>query len=307
MKEYYVYVYLNPYKFGEFIYDSYIYKYEPFYVGKGKDYRYKRHFKDYELNNIYNINKSSIINDMISDSYNIEDYIILYENMNELEAINLEIKLIELFGRIDLGTGTLSNMTDGGEGMSGNISPLKGKTYEEIHGVEKAKLLKEEKRKMFLGKKNPMYGVEPKSKGKTYLEYFGEEKSIKIKLKLSEYHTRKIYQYTLFGVFMKEWDSVLDAVGELNICKSSLHNCLSENNISMSAGGFQWKYFKTNTIKSIKSKNIEKYDLNGNLIDSYFTLTEAAKSIDSSVSNLSSKFSGNNECLFKNYKFIKIK
>lgn len=227
--------------------------------------------------------------------------------MNELEAIDLEIKLIELFGRIDLGTGALSNMTDGGEGISGNISHFKGKTYEEIYGVKKAKLLKEQKRNIFLGEGNPMYGVEPKNKGKTYLEFFGEKKSNEIKLKLSEYRTRKIYQYSLFGDFIKEWDSVLAVVGELGICKSSLHNCLSENNISNSANGYQWKYFKSYKIESIKKSKIEKYDLKGILIDSYYTLTEAANSVNSSVSNLSTKFSNKKECIFKNYKFIKIK
>jgi hypothetical protein len=39
---------------------------------------------------------------------------------NEADAFKCEIALIAQFGRRDLGTGTLCNLTDGGEGMTGN-------------------------------------------------------------------------------------------------------------------------------------------------------------------------------------------
>jgi len=44
----------------------------------------------------------------------------LSENMNESDAFQLEMLLIHLYGRIDLGTGCLRNLTDGGEGLSGH-------------------------------------------------------------------------------------------------------------------------------------------------------------------------------------------
>lgn len=43
------------------------------------------------------------------------------DGMSESEAFSLEIELIAKFGRIDRGTGTLANQTDGGDGSSGHI------------------------------------------------------------------------------------------------------------------------------------------------------------------------------------------
>ena len=45
--------------------------------------------------------------------------IILFENLTETEAFSEEIRLINFYGRKDLGTGILRNLTDGGEGSSG--------------------------------------------------------------------------------------------------------------------------------------------------------------------------------------------
>lgn len=36
LKDFYVYVYLDPRKSGEYIYDDLKFNYEPFYVGKGR-------------------------------------------------------------------------------------------------------------------------------------------------------------------------------------------------------------------------------------------------------------------------------
>jgi hypothetical protein len=49
--------------------------------------------------------------------------IFLKKNLTEEEAFKHEIYMIDVFGRIDLGTGILHNKTNGGEGCSGWIMP----------------------------------------------------------------------------------------------------------------------------------------------------------------------------------------
>ena len=46
---------------------------------------------------------------------------IVIENLTEQEANQKEIELILLYGRLDLGTGTLVNMTEGGESCLGRV------------------------------------------------------------------------------------------------------------------------------------------------------------------------------------------
>jgi hypothetical protein len=55
----------------------------------------------------------------------IED--IIFDSLTEQEAFILESNLIKEYGRLDLGTGCLANMTDGGEGCSGLIHSDKTK------------------------------------------------------------------------------------------------------------------------------------------------------------------------------------
>ena len=58
----------------------------------------------------------------------------VYEHMKELVSFDLEINLIQLFGRIDLGTGCLRNRTAGGDGNSGRSI-----TQEEINKCKETK------------------------------------------------------------------------------------------------------------------------------------------------------------------------
>ena len=58
----------------------------------------------------------------------------------------------------------------------------KGKTYEQIYGIEKAKKMKEQKKKMFIGKGNPFYGKVPWNKGKKGLRSHSLETKIKLKV-----------------------------------------------------------------------------------------------------------------------------
>ena len=114
---YYVYIYLDTRKPGCYIYDELNFDYEPIYVGKGKKSRYKKHLSlrlNMENHFYHKLNK------IINEGFNPE-IIITKDNINENEAFEYEIELIKKIGRIIDNTGTLTNLTTGGEGRSGSI------------------------------------------------------------------------------------------------------------------------------------------------------------------------------------------
>jgi hypothetical protein len=85
--------------------DFYTYAYlrknrTPYYVGKGTE------------NRIYSTNRR------VKPPKDKSRIIFLKQNLTEQEAFIHERYMIGVFGRIDLGTGILRNLTDGGEGVS---------------------------------------------------------------------------------------------------------------------------------------------------------------------------------------------
>jgi plasmid stability protein len=88
---------------------------QPFYIGiaKNDDTTYSRaHYK-------YKSKRNKIWLDIINKtSYEVE---ILFEDLTWEEACQKEIEFITLYGRVDLKTGTLANMTKGGDGMVGVV------------------------------------------------------------------------------------------------------------------------------------------------------------------------------------------
>jgi len=96
---------------------------EPFYVGKGKGYRYRSHIKPSSLFEVSH--KNNVIKQILRSGYEILDCIdIVASNLTEQQSLELEALLIEEIGRRDLGNGTLTNMTDGGENPSNHIPSL---------------------------------------------------------------------------------------------------------------------------------------------------------------------------------------
>jgi hypothetical protein len=141
----------------------------PFYIGKGKGKRDQSKHRNPYWKNISN--KHGFIVKRLA------------ENLTEVEAWDLEKKLIAHYGRLYNNTGCLCNLSEGGEGASGVIhtevtkqkwsKAKQGKTWEEIFGTEKAAEMREQrklnaknhsdetKRKISESKKgshNPMWG-----------------------------------------------------------------------------------------------------------------------------------------------------
>jgi len=114
MKSYYVYQYLRE--------DG-----TPYYIGKGKGDR-------------------AWVKHQVSLPTTPDRIQIIKENLSESDALALEIELIGKYGRKDINTGILRNMTDGGEGTSG---------YQ--HKENSRKRISESR----MGEKNPMYGKSP--------------------------------------------------------------------------------------------------------------------------------------------------
>lgn len=83
----------------------------PYYIGKGKgDRAFGKHRKG----------KLPVPKDM-------SKIVFLQEKMSEQDALALEQQLIIKYGRKDLGTGILRNLTDGGEGTSRYVQSLETK------------------------------------------------------------------------------------------------------------------------------------------------------------------------------------
>ena len=133
---FYTYIYLDPRKSGFYNYGNYVFECEPFYVGKGKNEQSKFHLKEakYDVSNkwIYNLYKTNKIKKILQE--NLEPIILkVKENLSEQEAFELEIWLIWAIGRFNLKLGPLTNLTDGGEGVSGHPGPWKGKHLSKNH------------------------------------------------------------------------------------------------------------------------------------------------------------------------------
>ena len=179
----------------------------PYYIGKGQQFRA---WMNHRINNRG-----------VHTPKDISRVVIMEGNLTEVGAFALERFYIRWYGRKDLGLGILHNRTDGGEGGSGaskgkarpgklngmygkkrpaeimakanaaSVLNSKGKTYEEIYGMERATELRKQRSDSLKGKKkSPEHAAKSKlngikgalkigaaRKGKTWDEIYGKEKA----------------------------------------------------------------------------------------------------------------------------------
>jgi hypothetical protein len=127
-KYFYAYLLLDPLKPGDFVFtlsDGYTLSltFEPMYAGKGKGLRSQSHVKEAIYGRVrkhQNAHKLNRINRILAEGLEPLAFVVKSE-LAEDEAFEIERDLIGIIGRRDLGTGSLTNWSDGGEGVT-NLS-----------------------------------------------------------------------------------------------------------------------------------------------------------------------------------------
>lgn len=211
MQIYYVYCYLDTRKPGNFIYGDFTFNYEPFYIGKGKENRYKVHLKECYNKNVFFKRK---INKIIKYTGDIPKIVKIEENLKEFEAYELEKRLIALIGRSDLKQGPLVNMTSGGEGLT-NCSEITKNKLRVPFSEERCKNISKSKK----GKK--------------------VSNDVK-KLLLSYAKVSIIYLDNTLNI-IKEYNSIKEACIELNITGANIFRCCKKYYNIRNGNTFRYK------------------------------------------------------------------
>ena len=226
----------------------YIYRYtrndtnQPFYIGIGS--KRKRNYGTYQTEYeraFSKVNRNEhFLNIIKSVDYTIE---IILET-NSLDFLKQkEIELIKLYGRIDLKTGSLVNLTNGGDGhynMSAkkraNLSKLcterfKGKPLPETQRIKKAQSQ--------IGRVHESKSIEKRTATR---KYNAEKRGYYVPLDKVLKESISILQYDKDMNLIKVWTSIREAARELKLNHTNIINVCKNKPKCKTAGGFIWRY-----------------------------------------------------------------
>ncbi len=216
-------------------------KNEPFYIGIATHLK-RAYDKKSRKNKIW----QSIIS---KSEYRIE---ILFDDLTREEALEKEKELILLYGRIDLKTGSLANLTIGGEDFPGywNI----GRKDSEETKAKKREAAKHKPPRSEEGNKRISLALKgrPKSEehkrklsehfmGKSNGPWTDEQRKKNLDFWIKKYIP--IAQYDLQDNLIKIWDNRTLASIELGISKDNIRKCLYGERSHTC--GYKWKNHTT--------------------------------------------------------------
>lgn len=189
---------------------------EIFYIGVGarKARAYTKDFRNKFWHNIVN-----------KHGYKVE---IIVELKNYEDALKLEKAYIAKYGRLDLGTGQLCNMTEGGEGVLGYV-------FSDEH---KAKISKANKGRKFSeeAKKN----MSNAQKGRIVTEEHRQKISKILTGRKMPSSARPVMQFDLDGNYIKTFETIKEAAEELGKNLGHVSSvCKGQRN---QTAGYKWKY-----------------------------------------------------------------
>jgi len=211
---------------------AYIYRHirldknEPFYIGVGSA---KNHYRAYSK-----CNRNKHWNNIVKNTdYEVD---ILFDDLDNDTAVLKEIEFIKLYGRVDLGTGCLVNLTDGGDGC------LSRKITEEVK--KKISLSNTGKVRSDIFKKNRSIAQKKKLMNpEEYRKHCEATKNNVIKVR---YTTPKkpVLQFDLNNNLLNEFNSITEASDYLGGNKNTpISRCCK--NVYKQSLGYIWK-FKVN-------------------------------------------------------------
>ena len=190
---------------------------ELFYIGKGTGWRHLKSARPDNTNSI----KNRIIKKIIKEG---KEPIpkILFDNMTEEEAYSKEVELINEYGRISDGSGTLANLSLGGEGG--------------LSGVEFSEEHKKNMSIAKIGSNNPMFGVKLSKEQKRVLSeirkgnknhFFGKSHKEESKEKMRKAKEKLYKPLVIDGVNYK---SLTEASEKLKIHKPTISSRCKNSN-----------------------------------------------------------------------------
>lgn len=182
-------------------------KNEPFYIGIGSDFIYKRANSKNGRNIIWNriVSKSD---------YEVE---IIMDNLTWEEACEKEKEFIKLYGRID-NKGILCNLTDGGEGSIGVVVSESSRLKKSIK-LKNIPLSEEHKKKISISNKGKKKSYEHSLK----CIINGRKNILNASKKASQVNSRKVIDLDN-GI---TYDSITIAAIENNLNRNTLYGYLS--------------------------------------------------------------------------------
>ena len=264
MNIFYVYVILDPRNIYNRSHCGINFEYTPIYIGKGKEDRKDFHLFDSRLNtNTGNKLKNNTLKKIIKMNLN-PIITIVKKNLSEEKSFILEKELIKDIGRRIVNSGPLTNITDGGEGQSGNFLSFMGENnpfYGKKHNINShTHLCKSVNQLSLQGEILETYhsleeaarktnsistkiSLCAKGKRKTHNGYKWEfVNSVDIfstKQVGKKQKFRKIVQKHN-GKTIKKWDKIIEICNTLGYSKIKIIDCLKGRRNFYN--GFSWKY-----------------------------------------------------------------
>jgi len=267
-KKYYTYIHIRP--------DTQ----EVFYVGVGSDFE-GRYARAYEFGpgkrnklwcKIWLKNQKQVIVRIVNVFDNVED------------CLSEEVYLIKHYGRMSNQTGKLTNISQGGDRKAGDPQKVSQfsksgqyiTTHDNIFMASKCTDTSVKTIYAAISKNRPANGFFWK-----FCNSAEDEKSISVVLKTRR--AKKVFAFTTECECVKQFPSVHSAGVELAVSPASIFKNLAGKRPT--AGGYIWTYDKNDCKKpQSNKKTVFQYDMNGNLIRQFDSLSDVVKTLGLSSS-----------------------